>query len=343
MIPLERLTWGIVLTNFIYLLGITQGAMAIAVILRTSSARWSGGIFRLASTLALAFAPVALAMLLFVLGDKSAIGFSREAAHPWNDYPYLFARQLLSLLAFYLLALAILAMSGRNARSVLGLTPLFFVSFVVNESLVAWDLAMMLNHGFADSIYAPFFIAGSIYGGTALLAFIMTAFKRYSDESPFTVEQIKNVGRLLLAFSLVWAYFWWSQFLTIWYANMPEETGVLYERIFSPAYGGLFYLSMALIWVLPFSALLFKKIRESTKALFAISGCVLGGLWLDRYLMVMPSLAEKEATHAFSLSDAVAILISIALLSAVGLALSQLFARRKSTIFSASEEVVGWR
>lgn len=343
MIPLERLTWGIVLTNFIYLLGITQGALALAVILRTSSARWSGGIFRLAAVLALSFAPIAAVMLLVILGDKSAIGFSREATHPWNDYSSLFARQILSLLAFYVLALAIKLVFTRNARSVLKITPFFLIAFVANESLVAWDLAMMLNHGFADSIYAPFFIAGSIYGGTALLTLIATAIKRYSDEAQFTLEQIKNMGRLLLAFSLVWAYFWWSQFLTIWYANLPEETGAIYERIFAPFYGSIFYLSMALIWVLPFSALLFKKIRESTKSLFAISACILGGLWLDRYLIVMPSLAEKGAPHALPLLDAVAIAISAAFLSAIGLAISRFFARRKSAIFSTGEEAVGWR
>lgn len=343
MIALERLTWGVILTNFIYLLGISQGAMAIAVILRTSSARWSVGFFRLATSLALSFAPIAVVMLAVVLGDRSAIGFSREAAHPWNDYSFLIERQVLSLLAFYALATAILLLTGKSERSVLKLTPFFLIAFVANESLVAWDLGMMLNHGFADAIYAPFFIAGSIYGGTALLTLIMSSAKRHLDRDLFTDEQLKNMGRLLLAFSLVWAYFWWSQFLTIWYANLPEETSVLYERIFSPTYGFVFYLEMAMVWVIPFALLVFKKVRESSRSLSIISACVLAGLWLDRYLIVMPSLAEKGAPSGFPFIDAVAIMTSAAFLGGLGLAISQFFAKRKAAIFSASEEVAGWQ
>ncbi|MCL5291508.1 MAG: polysulfide reductase NrfD [Actinobacteria bacterium] len=337
----ERLSWGILLTNFIFLLGLTQGALSIAVILRLSSARWSAGFFRLAANVALFVSPLAVLMLLVVLGGYSTFNLAREASHPWNSSLFFLARHLLSFLAFYVAAWVLLK-TDMAKRTVLALTPFLLIAFVVNETFVAWDMGMMLNHGFADAIYAPFFIAGSIYGGVALFFLIMAGVRRYLHSTLFAAEHFKNMAQLLLGFSLIWAYFWWSQFITIWYANLPEETETLYTRIFSPSYNKIYFATMALIWVIPFSLLVFKKVRESVGALSAISASVLIGLWLDRYLIVMPSLAEKHEAAGFPLSGAVVLLVSLAFLSALAFAFAKRLAR-KPAILSASEDVIGWQ
>ncbi|MCL4499133.1 MAG: polysulfide reductase NrfD [Chloroflexi bacterium] len=337
----ERLSWGIFLTNFIYLLGLTQGALVIAVILRLGSARWSAGFFRLAAAVALFFAPVAVVMLVVVLGGDSAFNAAREASHPWNNDLFFFVRHTLSLLVFYAAAWALLRFSIAK-RSVLTLTPFLLIAFVMNETFVAWDLGMLLNVHFADAIYAPFFIVGSIFSGVALLILIMAGVKRYLGSTLFTAEHFKSMGQLLLAFSLIWAYFWWSQFITIWYANVPEETESLYLRIFSPGYSKIYFATMALIWVIPFSLLIFRRVRQSVGALSGISVSVLCGLWLDRYLMVMPAVGEKQKIASLPLLDLGSALFTLALLGVLGVMFAKRLSR-KPEILSVGEDVMGWQ
>ena len=98
-------------------------------------------------------------------------------------------------------------------------------------------------------------------------------------------EHLHDLGKLLFAFSTFWMYIWFSQYMLIWYANIPEEAAY-YVRRMEGAWGPLFLLNMLLNWAIPFAVLLPRGTKRSPAWLGRMAVVVLAGRWLDLHLMV---------------------------------------------------------
>jgi hypothetical protein len=294
----------ILLTNFIYLVGLTQGALAIAVILRLTSARWSAHFYRLAITLALAAFPLGLLMMLLIFAAQGSllywIGYGDKL---WHNQLFFMARNLVPFLLFYLAA-GRLWLTGngpvreawRTAETLnnrLLVTGFWLLlSFVAYQTIASWDLGMILNYHFVDTLYSVFFILGSVYGGTALLVVAMAGAQKVMGTKAFAADQFNSMAQLILALSIFWFFVWWTQFMAVWFTNLRTATEPMYLRIF--AYSPVFFASIILIAVVPFTVLIFNRARESQTAVTAVSISVLMGIWLERYLMVVPALVKQE-------------------------------------------------
>lgn len=300
----DGLPWGSFVTNFIYFLGVTQGALAIVVVLRVSSATWGPPFFRIASAIALAFFPIALIMLFIIfIGENSIFFWAKESHHPYFSSSFFFSRNLIAFLAFYALALVIFNTSMSNNfkskhsvvhRSIMvGL--FLLIVFSLHQTIVSWDFGMTLNRDWTSTVYGIYFMVGSLYAGTAGIVVISSFVKRFFKVDFVPENLYVNFGHLLLALSVLWIYHWWSNFFPMWYGNLPEEVDALYLPIFS-AYGATYGWMMALTAVVPFLSLLFMKVRKSVTALTTVSIIILIGVWLNRYLTVVPSLVKEETS-----------------------------------------------
>ena len=122
-----------------------------------------------------------------------------------------------------------------------------------------------------------------------------------------TTERRHDLGKMIFAFSTFWMYLFWSQYFVIWYANIPEETGFLIDRMGSQFVQDTWYMSgfmtriaepyaaltlviWALIWIAPFWVLLGAKPKKTPAILGGVAAGSLLGFWLERYILVTPSL-----------------------------------------------------
>ncbi len=158
------------------------------------------------------------------------------------------------------------------------------------HSVVSFDFSMSVSPMWHSTIFAPYFVAGAIFSGIAALVIVMAALRKFLKlEAYLRPSHFDNLAKLLLMMSLVWAYFTASEHLTVWYGNAPGEMAVFTAR----EHGGfgLAFAVMAICnFVIPFVLLGIRRLRNITTICIA-GATVLVGMWLERFLIVVPTLS----------------------------------------------------
>ena len=165
------------------------------------------------------------------------------------------------------------------------------------HTIVAWDFAMAISPMWHSTIFGPYFVVGAIFSGIAALMVVMSVIRRVMHlERYLTWRHFNNLALLLLLMSLLWLYFTASEHLTVWYGNEPGEMGVFGARVRGP-YAPYFWAMVILNFVVPFILLGIRKLRTFTTATIA-SVCVLIGMWLERYLIMVATLGNPRLSSA---------------------------------------------
>jgi hypothetical protein len=168
--------------------------------------------------------------------------------------------------------------------------PVYVVIYAIVLTLVAFDGIMSLQPHWFSNLFGGFFFMGSYLGAHMLLALMMMyGASHLGVRELVSPKQRHDLGKLCFGFTVFWTYLMWAQFLVIWYGNMPEETGFVFSRLWGRwlPIGSAVLVGMFLI---PFFGLL-GVAPKKTRPVFAFFATVsLVALWLERYLLVMPSV-----------------------------------------------------
>ncbi|MCZ6693169.1 MAG: quinol:cytochrome C oxidoreductase, partial [Bacteroidetes bacterium] len=143
-------------------------------------------------------------------------------------------------------------------------------------------------------VFASWFVCG-----LAMITLIVINLKENGYLEFLTPNHLHDMGKFIFAFSIFWTYLWVSQFLLIYYANLPEETIYYYERINSDFYAPFFYVNLLLNFFFPFLALMTRDSKRHTIILKIVCVGVLIGHWLDFYLMVTPGVLKGNGGFGF--------------------------------------------
>jgi hypothetical protein len=188
--------------------------------------------------------------------------------------------------------------------------PIYVVLYAYVLTLVAFDAIMALQPHWFSNLLGGFIFMGAFLGAHMLLALLMIYGAAHLGVADLvSPKQRHDLGKLCFGFSVFWTYLMWAQFLVIWYGNLPEETGFVFGRL----WGHWLPIGVAVLWgmfIIPFFGLLGVRPKKS-RVLLGFFACVsLVALWLERYLLVMPSVtalpgpefgvAETGPTLAFA-------------------------------------------
>jgi molybdopterin-containing oxidoreductase family membrane subunit len=179
------------------------------------------------------------------------------------------------------------------------------------HTVVAWDFAMALAPMWHSTIFGPYFVAGAIFSGIAALLLAMAVIRKGMHlEAYLEPRHFDNLSKLLLLMSIAWLYFTAAENLTVWYGNQPHEMVVFGERTrgrFAP----YFWIMVTCNFVIPFVLLGIRRLRSITTATIS-AVCVLIGMWLERYLIVIPTLSYPALPSAWGHYSPTWVEISIA-------------------------------
>jgi molybdopterin-containing oxidoreductase family membrane subunit len=157
------------------------------------------------------------------------------------------------------------------------------------HTVVSFDFAVGIVPGWHATIFPPYFVAGAIYAGFAMVMTLAIPLRVvYGLEDFITMRHLQNMAKIVLATGLIVAYGYMMEAFTAWYSGNPYEEFMLVNRLRGP-YGSM-YWALLLCNVLTPQLLWFRRVRSSVWALFAIAMVVNVGMWLERYVIIVVSL-----------------------------------------------------
>ena len=168
------------------------------------------------------------------------------------------------------------------------------VVYALVMSLIGFDFIMSLApHWLSNLLGAYFFMAAWLM---ALMTLALTTIfwrRHLALDDLITPKTMHDLGKLCFAFTVFWMYLFFSQFIVIWYGNQPEETSAMMLRIAAEPWRPVGIAMVVLVFVLPFWGLMGVKPKKTPAILGTFAVISLVGLWLDRWMFVIPSIVQR--------------------------------------------------
>ena len=320
--------WGAYGVNMVYFLGITLGGAVLACAIRLSNGRWGGPVIRIAESLT-AYLPfgIATVVLMLAAGIWTYLPWTRHVLPrqaPYLNIPFLWIRTLAGLGLLWWLIRDLVRISLRTDAHLLKehvaaelkpayeklsegwrgdeaeekwqgdrlamLAPQICLAYAFFFTYFAWDFIMSLSPTWTSTLFGWWIFMGAFLCGIAMTAFLATRLRTsYRLEAYLTPNHFWELGKIAFTFSIFWVYQFWSQFLLIWYANLPDETWWVFLRFEEP-WRRLGFTIFGFVFLLPFLGLMNMHTKKNPFWLALFSLIILSGMWMERHILIMPSL-----------------------------------------------------
>lgn len=162
----------------------------------------------------------------------------------------------------------------------------FLVFFAVTSSTSAWDWIMSIDSHWFSTLFGWYTFSGMWISGIIVMILLTLHLKSRGHLEAVNENHLHDLGKWMFAISFLWSYLWFSQFMLIWYANIPEEVSYYISRIDN--YRGIFFATFLINFALPMLFLMARDSKRNRKYLVAIGLIIFIGHWMDVFVMVMP-------------------------------------------------------
>ncbi len=315
--------WGLYITNFVFFIGISHAGTLISAILRLAHAEWRRSITRSAEVITVLVLFFGMGCVILDLGRPDRV--FNVLRHGNFTSPLLWD---VSSIATYLTAstiylylplipdIAILRdnFPGRKwlyrtlalgwtgtprqrrllDRAIAAMAVIVIPIAVSVHTVVSWVFAMTVQPMWHSTIFGPYFVVGAIFSGIAAILIAMAIIRRaYHLEDYLKPVHFNNLGLLLLVMTLLWFYFTFAEFLTTYYGGEPSHMVIFLSKTegrFSP----LFWTMVVTCFVVPFAMLANNRTRGTVWGTVTAAISVQIGMWLERFLIVVPSLSNPR-------------------------------------------------
>ena len=244
----QKTFWAMLAVMYVFLSGVTQTGIVFSAIMKLVKARWSGYLCKMGEILTLSFFPVLVVTFLIIYTKGLSHLFywasaQRNENKPLNFFlnkDLFFWKNILSMSLFYFLSYLYFKRNlkaeqtsslddyGQTGSNFL---PAFVImTYVIANTNTSWDFGMTLIPRWESSIFPLYYCAGNLLAGSAFLFLMSGVFVVLWKKRKIGIKEIDPMGKLLLGFTLLWVYMFWSQFVRIWYGNLPYLTQPLIKR-----------------------------------------------------------------------------------------------------------------
>lgn len=171
---------------------------------------------------------------------------------------------------------------------------IFIVWFALTVmSTTPWFWFMSIDAHWYSTMYSWYTFASTWVAGISLILLFVVYLKNNGYLEYTNQEHIHDLGKFMFAFSIFWTYLWFSQFMLIWYANIPEET-VYFNSRTKGAYGGVFWLTLIINFLAPLLILMRRGSKRNYGTITIMALVIIFGHWLDFYQMIFASVLPEH-------------------------------------------------
>ncbi|MGC2164437.1 MAG: hypothetical protein WA632_00330 [Gallionella sp.] len=291
--------WSVLTASFVVVLSLALSGVALCSVLHLVGAKWRSQICQLSSSLYALF-PLAFILLIILLmnGEHTfpwwTTRLDKHTAHMpgWYEPQWLMTREILGMVFMMVLYWVFIKRQSLSDRSsedaeryhnIATWIPFFFVMY---STMVAWDFEMTLVPQWHSAIYAlQQFVSNFGMFLAFLVIWIYVLNSRNALRRPVDEYIYNYIAQMLLAFTLLWIYSFFAQYLTIWYGNLPEEA----DRVMGMQDGDYSFIWWAMIvlkFVIPFVAFSFPAPRHNVHAITAVAACIVVGTLFERSVWI---------------------------------------------------------
>ncbi len=312
LVPFEHFIRSYV-TGFAFALSLSLGALFFVILQHLTRSGWSVTVRRLAEVMAGAVLPLALLYIPVILGMQALYPWAGEGSgdfsagkQAWLSPTFVIVRAGICFGTWILLSRFYLRNSTRQdesgdvdlSRRMQKFSPVAMILYAITVTLFSFDLLMSLDPHWFSTIYGVYYFSGALLSFFAFVILMVFFLKRSGRLAhAVTVEHYHDLGKQLFGYIVFWAYIAFSQYMLIWYANIPEETQWYLLR----QQGGWEDFGMLLLighFLLPFLILLPRGMKRKPGVLAAISFWVLLMHMIDLHWLIAP-VGHGGASHAY--------------------------------------------
>ena len=363
--------WGFFITNFVFWIGISHAGVMLSAILRLSKAEWRRPATRAAEVLTVFSLMTAMLMPLIHAGRPWRVFYwvfpydwargvypNVRSALVW-DPSAVFTYLTSSVLFVYIALLPDLAVirdrSTGIRRQVYGvlclgwkgnsrqwklqviagilLSALILPVFVSVHSIVSFDFSMAIApKSWHSTIFPPYFVIGAVHSGVAAVVIVMAVMRWvFGLQEYIRPEHFDSLGRLLIVVATGWFFFFVMEIIFGLYGLEGDEIGVKDLLMNQPPWNWWFLTFVGTTYFIPVSMWLFKRVRRNPALMIVACVSVNIGMWLERFLIIVPGLAQKQTfnfawyTYAPSPVEIVIVIGTFALVSMLMLLFAKVF------------------
>jgi hypothetical protein len=320
-------TWHAYLINYLFWFSLSFGIVLYGAVMNMTVANWARPTKRLTEAFG-PFLPLSLPMLwILYCGREKIFPWILEPIPEkafWLNAWFMFIRNSAGLIILSGLSLALIYYSVKGDRIMTSqssedlrkekldeaiqrrqdlptwraqvfLSPILAIAYGLVLTLIGLDLAMSLEPRWYSTLLGAYYFLNSFYMGLAALVIVSTiSLNSLGLKELVRPHYFHDLGKIVFGFCLLSGYFFYSQFIVIWYGNIPEETRYLIQRFRYPPWEGLAYAILIIAFLFPIFILLFRRIKLSPPLLSAVSAIILIGMWLERFILVAPTYWKGE-------------------------------------------------
>lgn len=314
-----KMAWAGYLLSFWYVLALAMMATVFTGIFSIAKSGWQVAFKRVLEGMS-SFMPIAaiLALGILVFGVPHLYHWSdSHALHdailahkaPFLNFPFFSIRSIIYFSIWIGFAVFFIKNSlaqdadgvGERTIKIIPKSALFLILFALSYSFASFDYIMSVEPHWFSTMYGVYMFAGMMGSGLAMLILILALVKKLGYLPEVNENHFHNIAQLLIGFTIFWMYIWFSQFMLIWYANIPEETMFFIPRLTN---GWQFVLAALIVlhWLVPFFMLLPRPVKRSVKWLVVISTIISISQFIDLFFNIFPSVIGTTHGPALTLN-----------------------------------------
>ena len=304
--------------NNMYFIGISVTAVFFVAIQYVAQAGWSAGIIRVPMSFG-SWLPYGFVLLIitFAIGNHDIFHWTHDYLYDTSDprydkiidgkkaylnLPFFLSRMVLFFLVWYYLYRRIVKLSvledinggDKYWNKMFTLSAIFVVFYGLSSSVAAWDWILSIDTHWFSTMFGWYVFASWWVSSLAFITYVVVLLKDNGYLKHVNFSVIHDLGKFVFAFSVFWTYIWFSQYMLVYYANLPEETIYFIDRLRSDNYVGFFYANLFMNFFFPFLFLMTRASKRHTRFLKIVCPIILFGHFIDFYLMITPGIVKEN-------------------------------------------------